>query len=191
MLITGIRHQINAEYDLRRSALFMRYLFHFLQMFAWMGIIIPILIGVDYYCDPQSHEEKVTNKFYKSWDNMNHVEYHIFTDFYHFLSDNAFYENTVIGDKVTFYYTPIFKTITDVSRNANSNVYVCKPDNVYGWPIIVAGLTFICSIIVVILNFGWRRKRKYLKFDAVTNLGIVNMFLCAIIIVAILFRILY
>ena len=127
MLITGIRHKINAEFDSRRSALFMRYLFHYLQMFAWLGIIIPILIGVDYFCVPKTKDEIVTNKFYKSWDNMIHAEYHLFTDSYHFLSDNAFYENTNIKGKITFYHTPIFETVTFVSTTAGANVYICKP----------------------------------------------------------------
>ena len=191
MLITGIRHIINAEFDSRRSALFMRYLFHYLQMFAWLGVIIPVLIGIDYFYVPQTKDEVVTNKYYRSWDSMFHVDYHIFTNSYHFLSDNVFYENTNIDDRITFYYTPIFKTVTFVSRKAGANVYVCKPSNIYGWPLIVAGMTLICSFIIVIKTWRWQKRRKKLKFDLVANLGVVNIFLCAITIVAILFRIPY
>jgi len=158
-------------------------------MFAWLGVIIPVLIGVDYFCTLKTRDEVVINKFYQSWDNMAHVDYHLFTDSYHFLSDNAFYENTNVKDKVTFSYTPIFKTVTSVSHMSGQDVYVCKPPNIYGWPLITAGLTLFCSIIVVVKNWGWRKKRKYYRFDAVANLGVVNIFLCAITIVAILFRI--
>jgi len=153
-------------------------------MFAWLGLIIPILIGIDYFCAPQTKDEVVTNKYYKSWDNMHHVEYHIYTDSYHFLSDKAFYDNTVIEGSVTFHYTPIFKSITFVLRNSGQDSYKCEPSNIYGWPIIVAVTTLICSIIVVVKTWGWSKKNKKLKFDAVANLGIVNIFLCAITIVA-------
>ena len=187
MLITGVRHHINAEYDSQRSALFMRYLFHYLQMFAWLGVIIPVLIGVDFFCAPKTKDEVVTNKFYKSWDNMHHVEYHIFTHSHHFLSDNAFYENTNVEEKVIFHHTPIFKMVTYVSHEVDGGIYKCKLNSIYGWPLIVPCSTLICSIIIVIKTWGWKRKRKYLKFDAVANLGIVNIFLCAFTIVAILF----
>ena len=192
MLITGIRHQVNAEYDSQRSALFMRYLFHYLQMFALLGIIIPALIGIDYYCAPKTKDEKVINKFYKSWDNMNSVEYHILTDSYRFLSSEVFYEHTNIDDKVTLHLTPIFHTFTFVSHMASQDIYTCKPDNIYGWPIIVAGLTFISSLFFLIKAWGWKKTHsKYHRFGFVANLGLVNLFLCAITIVAILFRIPY
>ena len=191
MLITGIRHQLNSELDSQRSAVFMRYVIHFLQMFAWLGVIVPISIGVDYYLNPETKTEMVSNKYKQVMSDMNHVEYHFITDSHKFLSNSAFYENTNIKDAVTFYCTPIFKTVTFVSHKVEQNVYTCKPDNIYGLPLIVAGLTFICSIIIIFKTLGWKNRREQFKYESVVNLGAVNAFLCAITIVAILFRIPY
>ena len=189
MLITGIRHQLNAELDSSRSALFQRYLLHFMQMFAWLGFIVPISIVADYYATPQTKDVIVTNKYSQVMNNQ--VEYHFITDSYQFLANNVFYENTNIKDKIIFYRTPIFKTITSVSHKVGQNVYICKPDNIYGLPLIVAGVTFICSVIIIIKTLGWKRRREHVKYDSVINLGVVNAFLCVITIIAVLFRIPY
>ena len=191
MLIAGVRHKINTELDKRRSAIFTRYLIHYLQMFAFLGVIFPVLIGVDYFCVPHTKDEVVTNKFYHVMDNLSHIEYHFITNSYRFLSDIIFYENTDIDDRVTFYYTPIFNTVTDVLHHADRAVYICKPSSIYGWPLIVACLTFICSLIMIFKTWGWIRKREYLRYDSVVNLGVINMFLCIITIIAILFHVPY
>ncbi|MDR2914122.1 MAG: hypothetical protein LBV74_04725 [Tannerella sp.] len=191
MLINGIRHKLGSEVDARRSASFLRYLIHYLQMFAFLGVIVPILIGVDYFIVPETQDETVTNKFYQVMDNLNQIEYHFFTDSYRFISDIVFYENTDIGDQIILYRTPIFKTITNVSHQAEQGVYICKPTSIYGWPLIVVGLTFICSLIMIIKTWGWIRKRNHVKYDSVVNLGVINAFLCVITIIAILFHIPY
>ena len=191
MLITGIRHKLSSELDARRSALFMRYLIHYLQMFAFIGVIIPILLGIDFFCPSETKEEVVTNKFYQVMDNLNHIEYHFFTDSHRFMSDIVFYENTKISDKITFHCTPIFKTVTNVSYDKGAIVYTCNPNSIYGWPLILAGLTFICSIIVIIKTWGWIKKREYVKYDSVVNLGVINAFLCIITAAAVIFHIPY
>ncbi len=191
MLINGIRHKLGSESDARRSASFMRYLIHYLQMFAYMGAIIPIVIGIDYFLTPETKKEVVIERYYQIMNQLNDIEYHFRTDSYHFLSDKIFFENTDENDEVTFYYTPIFKTITDVTHRVNQSVYVCKPNSIYGWPLIVVGLTFICSIIMIIKTWGWIKKRNHIKYDSVVNLGVLNAFLCAITIIAILFHIPY
>jgi len=191
MLIPGIRYQLNAELDTHRSSAFMRYLIHYLQMFAFLGVIIPIVIGVDYFCDPQAKEEKVVNKFYRVMDSMNQIEYHFFTGSYHFISDVIFYENTNIEDIITLIRTPIFKTVTYVTHRSDRAEYKCRPHSVYSWPIIVAGLTFVCSIIWIIKTWRWSRKREQIKYDSMINLGIINAILCAFTIVATLFNILH
>ena len=189
MLITGIRQRISSEFDTHRSATFMRYLMHFMQMFAFMGVIIPLLIGVDYFIPPQTTDETVINKFYHVTDNINNIEYHIFTDNYHFLSDNIFYENTNSDTQLDIQFTPIFRTVTSISHVAGRNVYTCKPNNIYGWALIIAVLTFVCSIIIVIKMWCWIRKREYVKYDSVVNLGIINAFLCLMLIISTLFHI--
>ena len=191
MLITGIRHKINSELDSRQSALFMRHLIHYLRMFAYLGVIIPCLIVVDYFCAPQIKDEKVTNKYHMVMDNLNHIEYHFFTDSYRFLSDKSFYENTNIKDNVTFYYTPIFNSVTYVSHVVGQGVYVCKPSNVYGWPLFVAGITFICSIIILVKTIGRTKKRESFKGDSMVIMGLINAFLCSITIIATIFQISY
>jgi len=158
-------------------------------MFAFLGFIFPILIGVDYYCTPKTKDEVVINKFYIP--NQNHFEYHFFTNSYRFLSDVGFYENTNIEDRITLYYTPIFGFITFVSCKADQAVYVCKPTSIYGWPLIIAGLTFICSIIIIVKSWGRKRKREAFKGDLMVILGIINVFLCAITIIATLFHVPY
>lgn len=191
MLITGIRHKINSELDSRRSALFTRYLIHFFRMFGWLGIIFPVLIVVDYFSGPKTNDEIVTNKYYVVMDHLNHIEYHFLTDSYRFISDVGFFENTNIEDRIILYRTPIFKTVTYVSSKVGQSVYVCKPPSIYGWPLIIAALTFILSILVIIKTWNWQRKRKFTKYDSVINIGVVNLFLCTITIVAILFHIPY
>ena len=190
MLITGIRHTINSEVDTRRSATFMRYLIHYLQMFAFLGAVIPIVIGVDYFCTPQTIDEIVTNKFYVVIDQMNQTEYHVSTRSYHFVSNIIFYENIGIEDHITLQCTPIFKTVTNVIKHADSVDYNCKPSNVYSWPLIVVVITFACSIIFIVKTWGWIRKRKQIKYDAVVNLGIINALLCMFVIFATFFRML-
>ena len=189
MLITGIRHAISTEYDMRRSSIFMRYLLQYLEMFAFIGILLPIFIGTDYFCDTKLKDEIVTNKYYQVMDNLNHIEYYFYTDSYRFLSDVIFYENTKIADRITLHRTPIFSIVTCVTHSSDRLVYTCKPTSVYGWPIIIVGLTFICSLIFIIKTWGMIRKSETVKYDAMINLGIINAILCSFVIVAILFHI--
>ena len=189
MLITSIRHKINSELDTRRSVSFMRYAMHFLQMFAFMGLIIPVLIGVDYFLDPQTKDETVVNKFYQVRDNLNQIEYFFFTDSYRFLSDIDFYENTKVDEQITFHVTPIFKAVTFVTSTTAQSVYTCRPHNIYGWPLIVVGITFICSIVMVIKTWGWVKKREYVRYDSIVNFGVVTSFLCLFTILVSLFHI--
>ncbi|MDR1154550.1 MAG: hypothetical protein LBL04_07545 [Bacteroidales bacterium] len=191
MFINGIRHKLGAEADARRSASFSRYLMHYMQMFAFLGTIIPILIGVDYFLVPETTEEIVTSKFYQVMDNLNQIEYHLFTNSCRFISDIVFYENTEIGDSVTLHRTPIFKTTTNVSHAVAQIVYICKPTCIYGWMILIVGLTFVISLIMMIKTWGWIKKRNHVKYDSVVNLGIINAFLCVITIIATLFHIPY
>jgi len=183
MLIVGLRHKIVSEIDSRRSSLFTRYLMHFLQMFAFLGVIFPVLIGVDYYSAAQTKNEVVKKKHYKLVNHINHIEYYIKTDSYDFLFDIDFYEKTAINDQLTFYLTPIFKTITKISHKSEDQESINKPDNIYGWPLIVVGLTFICSVIMIIRLWGWTKKRDRVNYDSVVNLGVINGFLCIIVII--------
>ncbi|MCL2312162.1 MAG: hypothetical protein FWC41_06715 [Firmicutes bacterium] len=186
MLITGIRHAISTELDTRRSSIFMRYLYQYLEMFAFLGIILPIVIGVDYFCVSKLKDVTVTNKYYQVMDNLNQIEYYFYTDSYRFLSDVIFYENTKISDKITLHRTPIFHTVTCVTSSSDQLVYMCKPTNVYGWPFIIVALTFICSIIFIIKTWGWMRNSEFIKYDSMINMGIINAILCIFIIVAVL-----
>ena len=190
MLITGIRHKIASELDSSRSAAFMRYLAHYLQMFACLGIVIPVLIVVDYFNVPQTKEEVVVNKFYQITNGQHQIKYHIYTDSYHFVSDATFYENTNIDAYATLVRTPIFKTVTSVISYVDRIEYKCNPHSIYGWPIIIAILTLIFSVILIIKTWSWIRKHKHIKYDKVINLGIINAMMCAFIIVAVFFRIL-
>jgi len=181
MLITGIRHKIASEVDARRSSLFMRYLIHYLQMFAFLGVFISILLVVDYYSIPQTINEPVRNKYYEVTDRVSDIKYHILTDSYNFIYNIDFYENTTIKDQLTFTLTPIFKTVTQVNHSVKKK-YVCKPHNIYGWPLIVVGLTFFCSVYLIIRLWGWMRKRDRINYDSVVNLGLINAFLCLMVI---------
>jgi hypothetical protein len=189
MLITGIRHAISSELDVRRSAVFMRYLIHYLELFAILGIILPILVGVDYFCDTQTKDEIVTNKYYQIMDNLNQMEYYFYAGSNRFISDVVFYENTNISDHVTFYRTPIFKTVTSISHQKDSYVYKCKPVSIYGWPILIVVLTFICSVIMIFKTWRVIRKHENIKYDSVINLGIINAILCLFSITATLLHI--
>ena len=190
MLITGIRNAISSELDVRRSVVFMRYLIHYLEMFAILGVILPITISADYFCDTQTKDEIVTNKYYQVMGNLNQIEYYFYTGSYRFLSDFIFYENTNVSDEITIHFTPIFKTVTSVTRQSGQLVYTCKPSSIYGWPILIIGLTFICSIIVLLKSRVFK-KSENLEYDSRVNFGIINAILCLFTIVAIFFQILH
>jgi len=191
MLITGIRHAINSELDVRRSAVFMKYLIHYLEMFAIIGVILPVIIGIDYFYAPQTKEAIITNKYYQVMDNMNQIEYYLYTGSYRFISDIIFYENTNVSDHITFHYTPIFKTVTNVSRKNNQLIYTCKQPSIYSWPILIVGLTFILSVIVIIKISVLMKKSETIEYDSKINLGIINAILCAFTIIATFFHVLH
>jgi len=190
MLITGICRKVKVELDERKSALLARYLIHYSQMFAYLGLIISALVAIDYICyefyNPQTKNEIIANRYYKVTDNINRTEYYFFTDSYHFLSKANFYEKTNIGDDVTIHFTPIFKTIIKVSNTAKQGID-CKPFNIYGWPLCVVGLTFICSLIVIVRTWGWKKKRAHFKYDKIINFGAINILLCIITLVAVFY----
>ena len=189
MLITGIRNAISSELDIRRSAVFMKYLSYYLEMFALLGLLLPPVIVADYFLQPEIDEAVVTNKYYQVLDDINKVDYFFYTGTYRFVSDIIFYENTNISDNIFFNRTPIFNTVTSVSHQSQRVIYTCKPNNIYGWPMGVVGLTFICSAIYLIKTWIGKRKREYLKYDSIVNLGIINAILCVFIIVAALWHI--
>ena len=187
MLITSIRHKVNSELDAYQSASFMRYLMHFLRMFAYLGIIFPILIGVDYYLEPLKTDETVINKYHEQ-SHYGNVIYRLYTDSHQFFPDNYLYTHTEKGDKITIHFTPIFSTVTFVSKEINSNVYMCNARSIYGVLIILVCLTFLFSIFLIIKTWGWIKKRKRIKFNIAVNVGIVNAFLCLMTLLAVLFH---
>ena len=187
MLITGVRNRILSETNTRSSWNFRRYLIHYIQMFAIMGIIFPIVIASDYFSEPKTINAAVTKKYYTPiYDNT--IYYYVNTELYNFRSDKNFFENVEIGEVITFGYTPIFSVFTIVTRRSGNLFYKCELDNVYGWPLVIAGLTFLLSTILI---FKLRRKRKNKEYDSLINLGLINAFICIIIIVAVLFQNLY
>jgi hypothetical protein len=153
-------------------------------MFAMLGVMMPVLIGVDYVLTPKTQNEAINNKFYLLQNEQEYTQYHLYTESHHFTANAAFYDNAEIGDTVTYYYTPIFHTLTDVSRRENQNIYICKQFSVYGWPLIVTMLTLICSIVLLI------RSRRILthQYESVINLGVINAFLCMFTIILVLFH---
>jgi hypothetical protein len=160
-------------------------------MFAFVGVILPISIGVDYFYEPQTKDAIVVKKYYQVTDNLNQMQYYLFTDSYNFLCDAIFYENTNVNDPVTLNRTSIFKVVTNVSRRSDQMVYTCRQHSVYGWPIIVVGLTFICSVVLISKTCGLRKTCEYIKYDSTVNLGIINAIMCSFIIVATFFNVLY
>jgi len=160
---------------------------HYLEMFAFLGVIIPTFIGVDFFCVPRTKDEMITYKFYKLKDKYD-IEYHIFTNTLHFLSDNVFFENTNINDKITLYHTPIFKYVTYASCKIEATIYMYELGTIWRPLLFFVCLTILLSIIVIIKAWGWKRKPPRVKYDSVVNLGVINALLCAIIIVAVLFQ---
>ena len=191
MLITGIRQKLNVEFNTHRSALVSRYLIHIFQMFAFLGIIFPVLIVYDYVSEKQKDNEILRDKYYKLMDNLNQIEYCFFTDTYQFYSDKTFFEHANKDDMITLFRTTIFKTVTNVSYSNNGSVYSYKPCSIYGWPIVVTFITFVCSVIMIILTSAWVRKTKNVKYERMLNLGILNSISCLVTIVATLFHLPY
>lgn len=190
MLISGIRQKLSHEFNRRRSASVMQYLFHYLQMFAFLGIIFPVLLIIDCrFLEEQTNDEIVTDKYYKLRDNLNSIEYFIFTDSYRFLCDDVFFEHINKDDNIKIIRTQIFKTVTSVTYRKDFKVYKCNPTNIYKWPIFIVALTFICSIVTLIILCKWRKKREYIQSDSAINFGIFNALLCLITIFAAIFQI--
>ena len=187
MLITGIRQKINSEKDSRISGEFKRYLLYYLQMFAFLGVIFPILICIDYFVEPLEKEELVINKSIYQLTS-DYYTYYVYTDSYRFRSNLIFFENVSKGDIVTFQYSPIFSVLTNVMAYESDLVYICELGNVYGWLLVFAGATFILSAMALIKT---NNKRKNDKNDSLINIGIINALLCIIIIVSVLFQKLY
>ena len=187
MSINAIRHKKKSEVDDQRSASLSIILMHFIQAFAFLGVIFPILLGVDYFCAPLIKTETVINKYYKVINNLEKIEYHFFTNSDNFLSDIYFFDHTNIGDPVTYYISPIFKTVTHVTAVE----YECKPKNIYGWLLIIIGISFIFSIYIVGITWGWRRKLELPGAsnsftNSNVNLGIINAILCLLSLLIIL-----
>jgi len=155
-------------------------------MFAYLGVVFPVLIGVDYFIDPLEENEAVANMYYKQV--YGKVVYHVYTDSYHFISDYNFYSNTAIGDIITFHYTPIFNSVTNVMREAGDVLYKCNINNIYSGLLVFVGLNFVISIFVAIKTWGLIRKQKRIKFDLAVNLGIFNALLSMMTLVTILFQ---
>ena len=190
MLIKGIRNKIKAESNALKTATFTRNLIHFLHMFAVMGVIIPTLIGIDYFIAPVISEQTVTEKYYVPAYGVK--SYYIYTNNQNFVADANFFENTAVGDTINFHNTPIFNTTTIVTRINNSNVYICGLNSIYGWPIFVVFVTFVLSTNIVfktryLISKRLMNKQKNIRIDSVANIGIINSLLCLIIIVAVLF----
>jgi len=159
-------------------------------MFAFLGIIFPVLIVIDgRFLERQTNEDIVRDKYYKMIDNLNHIEYFIFTDSYHFISDYVFFEHINKNDAIKISRTQIFKTVTNVSFVKNREVYMCIPSSIYGWPIFLVGLTFICSFISFIQIYRWFKKRDFIKNDSLINLGIFNAIICLFTIFTAIFQI--
>jgi len=191
MLITGIRQKMKSESNARRSATIARYLIHFFQMFAFLGIIFPVLICVDYFSETQTNDEIVVDRYYTFMENVNHIEYCFNTESYQFLSDKIFYDHTHKDDLVTLSRTPIFRTVTNVAHHTDNMVYNYKPYNLYGWPITFTFLTFFLSLALLIMIGFWLNKRTNIKYDTILNFGILNSIICTITIVATLCHIPY
>ena len=191
MLIIGIRHKITSELDARRSALFTRYLFHYLRMFAIMGVIIPMLVIVDYYCKRRIIEEPVIikNIVAPMYDN---IEYHIFTDNHHIKTESEFYDNTNIGDIITFHFTAIFKLVTNVSSRKDGYTIIYTLSSIYGGVIVIVivVLTFVTSAVFLIKTWRQIKNREYIKSNFLINLGIINAFMCLMTLVAVIFHVL-
>jgi len=170
MLISGIRQKLSYEFNLRRSAMITKCLVHYLQMFAFLGIIFPVLILIDYcFLDRISNDELVIDRYYKFTDNLNSIEYKIFTDSYHFRPDHVFYEHINKDDKIIISRTKIFKTVTNVSFKKNLKLYKCNPMSIYNWPIFIVGVTFICSLITIFKIRKWFKKHDFMKNNSVIN----------------------
>jgi len=159
-------------------------------MFAYLGIIFPVLIFIDYSVFEQSvRNENVVEKYYKLRDNLNSIEYHIYTNSYHLLSDQIFFEQINKNDNIKIFRTKIFKTVTNVTIRKDFAVYKCNPTNIYNWPIFIIGLTFICSTITLFLVYFFNKKRDAVKNDTIINFGIFNAIICLITIFSALFQI--
>ena len=187
MLISGIRHRVKLELDAQRTDVFKVYLLHYLRMFSFLGVIFPILIGVDYFSKPTEKEEKIINKLYVPIS-PNQVHHYIYTETYRFRCDQTLYNKAYIGNNITFQQTPIFKVYTIVSYGSGSDVYSFYVSNVYGWALIIIVATFVLSALLL---SQFLSKQQHIKQDLLINIGIINSLLCCIIVITVLFQKLY
>ena len=185
MIITGIRHKIQSDIDIRRTTRFNGYLVYYIRVFAILGVITPIAIGADYILKQQTKSEVLNNKFYQMAGGQQ-IKYNFYSDTHQFSGNVAdFYEHINIGDTLTYYYTPIFNTLTDVTYQSGLSMYVCQPTGIYGTMLIVPVLSLICSTILLLRT----HKKKYVKYEPIINLGVINAFLCILTLAFSLFHV--
>ncbi|MDR0714437.1 MAG: hypothetical protein LBF89_09310 [Bacteroidales bacterium] len=173
LLIPGVRRKIKQDTDARHTAVFTCYLLAYLQIFAFLGVICPVLIAVDYFIERNISSETVINKQQKTW-------YNKATDYYLYLTDKTItvnrlaYEQIRMNDAVNLHHTVIFKTLTDITFRKGAEVYISRPFGIYRWPLCFAVLSFIFSAFLLLKNTPASKVNR----DILISAGLLNFFTC-------------
>jgi hypothetical protein len=182
LFISAVRHKIKSDLDRRRTAIFTRHLLRYLQIFAFLGVIFPVLIGVDYFLTPTIKTEMLTNKKHKIWSNRK-IDYFFYFNERYIKVDGDIFEQIRVGSMLDLHHTPIFDTFVVMLCRDGEDVYASKPFNIYGWPRIITALTFFLSIFLLLKN----RPESKTEHDLLITAGVINTFLCVFMLAFLLF----
>jgi hypothetical protein len=173
LMIPGVRRKIKLDTDARQTAIFTCYLLPYLQIFAFLGAIFPVLIAVDYFLEQHIARETVIGKKQKTWFNKD-------TDYYIQLNDQLIsvnplaYEHLDAGDTVSLHHTVIFNTLTKITFRKDSDTYVSRPFGIYHWPLCFAVLAFAFSVFLLLKNTPASKVNR----DILISIGLLNFFAC-------------
>jgi hypothetical protein len=168
LFIAGIRHKIKSDVDMQRTAIFTEHVLKYLQIAAFLGVIFPVLITVDYFLPVKVKTEIILHKRHRAGF------YYILMREQSITVNQELFYHIVEGSPIDFCHTVIFKTLVRIIYQDGSDVYISKPLNIYGWPSITAVFTFLFSIFLLLKN----RPNPRIDQDVLVTVGVINAFLC-------------
>ncbi|MDR1666235.1 MAG: hypothetical protein LBS03_00865 [Bacteroidales bacterium] len=173
LMIPGVRRKIKLDADARQTAVFTCYLLPYLQIFAFLGVIFPLLIATDYFLERQIDRETVADKRQQTWPNGE-------TDCYLLSNDRLIavnplaYKQLAVGDTFYLHHTVIFHTLAEISYSSGADVYLSRPFGIYRWPICFACLALVFSVFLLLKNTPTSKVNR----DVLISAGLLNFFAC-------------
>jgi hypothetical protein len=184
MFIKGLNKTIAAEIDAVQSELVMTYVIYYSRIIAFLGIIIVLLVGIDYFLDRDVQNDTVVLKYREVINNE--FAYNIVTETYSFKTTQEIYDKTSVTMSIDICKTRLLKSSTFVIIRIDNGAFLSwQVENIYLIPfVMIYILTLVLSVMFILKT---RNHRKISYNENVLNLGIINSILCIITLGLILF----